>query len=188
MSTGNLSNFIFDKHILTEEELDSFKQILTEKTWRKGSNLTSPGDSSEHFYLIRKGVIRNFLIDSSGKEHTKKFQGPDGIIGPYVEFLTQKPAAYFIQAVTDCVVESFSIKDFFELSENSLNWTKVRALLAEASFVDKEKREIRMLSQSVLERYREFQKDYEPFMDQIPKYMIASYIGSTPEGLSRALK
>lgn len=188
MSTSSLSELIFNQEILTSSELDQFRQLLKESTIRKGTNLTTPGEEADRFYLIRKGVIRNFLIDTQGKEHTKKFQGADGIIGPYAEYLTNRKTLYYIQAVTDCVVESFSIKEFYKLAKDNTNWLKVRALLAEASFIDKEEREIMMLTMSVLERYEHFQKRYHPFMDQIPKFIIASYIGSTPEGLSRALK
>lgn len=188
MSTSSLSELIFNQEILSKEELDQFRQLLTESTIRKGTNLTIPSEDPDRFYLIRKGVIRNFLIDTQGKEHTKKFQGADGIIGPYAEYLTKRKTIYYIQAVTDCVVESFSIKAFYKLSKGNPNWIKVRALLAEASFIDKEEREIMMLTMSVLERFKQFQKRYQPFMDQIPQFMIASYIGSSPEGLSRALK
>lgn len=188
MSTSSLSKLIFNQEILSSEELEQFGQLLTESTIRKGTNLTIPGEDPDRFYLIRKGVIRNFLIDTQGKEHTKKFQGTDGIIGPYAEYLTNRKTIYYIQAVTDCVIESFSIKDFYKLSKENPNWIKVRALLAEASFVDKEEREIMMLTMSVSERFKQFQKRYKPFMDQIPQFMIASYIGASPEGLSRALK
>lgn len=188
MSTRSLSELIFNQDILTKEESESFCQLLTESTIRKGANLTIPGDDPDRFFLIKKGVIRNFYIDTQGKEHTKKFQGAGGIIGPYVEYLTKRRTIYYIQAVTHCVVESFSIKKFYKLTEGNPHWIKVRALLAEASFIDKEEREIMMLTMSVCERFEQFQKRYKPFMDQIPKFMIASYIGSTPEGLSRTLK
>jgi len=183
-----IRELIYQGGLFSTQELELFESLLSTKTFKKGDILTYPGDSSDTFFLINKGILRNFLIGVDGKYHTKIFHGDGGILGSYVEFISGEKAKYHIEAVTDCVVDNFSMKQFEDLMGETKSWLKLRLHLAEASFLDKEQREIMMLSGDVLHKYRYFQERFHPFSENIPKHMIASYIGSTPEGLSKALR
>ena len=188
VSILNIADFIFKGDLLTDNERNQFKSLLTRKYFKKGNLLTEPGEIAKKFYLVKDGVIRNFLICQDHKEHTKVFHGPGGLLGSYSEFLAGRETLYYIEAVTNTTVDVFSIVDFLKLVDQTPTWIKIQQALAEASFLDKEEREIMLLTMNVKQRYAAFQKRFSAFADKIPKYMIASYIGSTPEGLSKALK
>lgn len=183
-----ISDLVYNSGILTQSEIDQFESLLVPKSFKKGEYLTQPGDDSDTFYIVNKGILRNFLIGDDGKNHTKVFHGEGGILGSYSEFILQEPARYYIEAVTNCEVSALSMSKLEKLMGDTKSWLKIRLYIAEASFLDKEQREIIMLSKDVLQKYHYFNVRFQPFAEQIPKHMIASYIGSTPEGLSKALR
>lgn len=184
----NIPEFIHQSGILTAAQINQFLSLLSTKRVKKGTFLVAPGETPEHFFLVKEGILRNFLTDTAGKNHTKVFHGPGGLLGPYSEYLRGTPTTYYIEAITDCVLQHFSINDFLKLADSDPAWMEVQKLLAEASYADKEAREIMLLTMDVKSRYEAFKKRFNPFYDQIPKYMVASYLGATPEGLSRAMK
>lgn len=179
---------IYNHGILSPEEITQFESMLISKSFKKGEYLTRPGESSDKFYIIKNGILRNFLIGDDGKNHTKVFHGKGGILGSYVEFICNEKARYYIEAVTDCEVDVISMQEFEKLMGDTKSWFEIRLHMAQASFLDKEQREIILLTNNVAQKYLYFKERFHPFADQIPKHMIASYIGSTPEGLSKALR
>ena len=182
------TELIYKSGILSAEEISLFESMLIGKIFKKGEFLIQPGDSSDNFYIINHGVLRNYLIGEDSKNHTKVFHGPGGILGPYSEYICNDSAKYYIEAVTDCEVSVFSMSQFEKLMGETMSWYKIRLHMAEASFLDKEQREIILLTNNVAQKYIYFKERFHPFADLIPKHMIASYIGSTPEGLSKALR
>jgi len=184
----NIAGFIYQSGYLTPEQIAQFEKLLTTKRFKKGTYLVMPDEKPDQFYLVRSGILRNFLVGTDDKVHTKVFHGPNGLLGPYSEFLRKTPTVYYIEAVTECVVDAFSIYDFMDLAKDSMSWQFIQKLMAEASYADKEEREIMLLTMDVQARYERFQERFKPFAHLIPKYMVASYLGATPEGLSRAIK
>ncbi|MCT4641933.1 MAG: Crp/Fnr family transcriptional regulator [Bacteriovoracaceae bacterium] len=184
----NLSELIFSSDLISQQELEKFKSFLVRRVYKKGDYLVKPGQDEYKFFIVKEGVLRNFIIGKDGKEHTKNFHSNGGILGPYMEYLGKTKTIYYIEAVTNTTVDMFCMSDILQNIDDSPGWTKVLRKMAEISFLDKEHREVCLLTMDVKSRYEQFCKRFAPFYDQIPKYMIASYIGSTPEGLSRSLK
>jgi len=138
-----VADFIFEGNLLSADDLKSFRSILTRKFYKKGSYLISPGEKAEKFFIVKEGIIRNFLICKESKEHTKVFHGPGGLLGSYSEYLANRETLYYIEAVSNTTVDSFLMEDLVELIGESASWLKVQKILAEASFLDKEERKYR---------------------------------------------
>jgi CRP-like cAMP-binding protein len=150
--------------------------------------ILSPGQNSFNFHVVIKGILRNYDVDIDGKEFTKIFRGPGGLIGPYAEMISQTPVKYFIQAVTEAEVLIFSYKDFEKMMEKYKSWETLGRKFAERNYMEKEKKEYELMHFNSDERYDLFLKEYGPLADLIPQYQVASFLGISPEAMNRMIK
>jgi len=126
---------------VTHSQWEEFTNSFALKTFKKSEVMLKAGESSEEFFIILKGIARNYDLDDKGKEYTKVFRGPGEIIGPYAEILAQTKTRFFIQALTDCEVISFPYSEFSRLLEKYPQWQKLGRVMAEQNYLEKEKRE-----------------------------------------------
>jgi len=141
---------------------------------KKEEILQIKGDLSNKVYVVEKGLLRSYSIDEKGKEHIFMF-APKGWIVADASAINGK-TDLFIDALEDSEV---ILKKGFEWSEmkNSLLLMKRIAVL--------QKRIIMLMSKSALERYNDFVVTYPEIVQRVPQKMIASYLGITPEALSK---
>jgi len=180
----NVSRFIK----LTPEEARYFVSILKHKKIRKRQYLVQEGDIARFEYFVNEGCLRTFHTDDKGMEHNVQFSIEDWWTGDMYSFLTQTPGKYNIVAIED--------SDLFSIDSEALEllYTKVpkferffRHLLQNA-FVALQERILSGMSESAEERYLNFRKKYSEMDKRIPQNQIASFLGITPESLSRIRK
>lgn len=188
MKYYSIFEFARSKSSISEEEWLEFEPVLNFTTWKKSSILKSPGEKADSVYIVLKGILRNYFVAPSGREITKIIRGAGGIIAPYQELLAKTDIKYFIQAITDAEVIEFGYQHFTEMMDRYHSWERLGRILAEESFLEKEKREFMLLHMSAEERYQEFLKDFSQVKDEIPQYQIANYLGISPEALNRQIK
>ncbi len=173
---------------ITTSQWEEFTQSFNPKSFKKSELMLKAGDQSDVFFIIIKGIARNYDLDDKGKEYTKVFRGPGELIGPYAETLAKKPARFFIQALSDCEVISFSYAHFSFMMEQYPQWQKLGRMMAEENYLEKEKREYELLHFSAERRYLEFLTQYGELAQDIPQYHVASLLGISPEALNRIIK
>ncbi len=175
---------------LPPEEWQGFTAKLKCRDCVKGEELLAPGESAQSMFLVESGVLRSYFTDEKGKEFTKIFRGPGGILGPYAEILAgEATSRFYIQAVTPSRVWVMSFADFSKLRETGAPaWEKLSRRLAEMSYLEKERREWELMSLSAQESYEIFLKRFGHMSEHIPQYQVASYLGISPEALNRILK
>ena len=166
------------------KSLDSSKII----TVKKGEILVRNGDPSDNLFYVIKGCLRSYIISSKGKEHVFQFAPEDWIISARESQLNNGIAILNIDAIEDSEVKIIQIN-----SKDKINDLDKESLLDMNNKLLKrnyahQKRIIQLLSSSAQERYTEFIKIYPNLVQRVPQYMIASYLGITPEGLSRVRK
>lgn len=173
---------------LSRESWDEFASKLDFHDFKKGDFLVKPGSMERKIYIVMEGVVRNYCLDEKGREYTKTFRGPNGLIGPYAEILQGIPSLYFIQAVTQLKALSFNYQFYEKMMENHPEWQIFGRKIAEENFMEKEQREYMLLQLPARERLEHFYKKFGDFAGLIPQYQIASYLGITPESFNRLLK
>lgn len=141
---------------------------------KRGEIIQRQGDLNSKIYHVEKGLLRSYIIDQKGKEHIFMF-GPEGWVvadnNP-----SEIPTDLFIDAIEDSIVHVFEkIPD--KESQN------IRPLLKRLSVL--QKRVLLLMSASAIERYEHFIKTYPNILLRVPQKMIASYLGITPEALSK---
>lgn len=174
--------------LISEDEWNEFSSGFSVVEAEKGKILCSPDEQTDKFSVVLKGIIRNYDFDSDGKEYTKVFRGPGGLIGPYAEILSHSPVKYVIQAVTDVQFIVFSYRDFSGMMDKYKSWETLGRKFAEINYLEKEKKEYELMHFNAEERYELFLKEHGPLVDQIPQYQVASFLGISPEALNRLLK
>lgn len=98
------------------------------------------------------------------------------------------PSRTYIQALTESEVAVVNAKEFLEQTEGKIEWQVLQKRIAEWHFIKKENREYEFLKLSATERFENFKSDHHDVYQMIPDYHIASYLGITPQALSRLQK
>jgi len=173
---------------LTEAEWDMAVPMLSTRTLNKNDFLVRSGETCNDIGFVVKGLMRKFYVNSEGDEFINTFMCENQFTAPYESMLQGRVADANLQAVekTDLIV--FNFQGFQNLSKTNLNWKEMRLRMTEMILIQKEKRQVRLVMNSATERYEDFLRDHANLVDRVPNYQIASYIGITPEALSRILR
>ena len=142
---------------------------------KKGTLLQSVGDTKSFVYEVQSGLLRSYTIDEKGKEHIFMFAPEGWIIADAV--LDNAPCEFFIDALEDSTI-LIREKDLSKISSNAGALAKRMLVL--------QRRVIMLMSFSGLERYEHFITTYPDLTQRVTQKMIASYLGITPEALSKA--
>ena len=171
---------------INDEDWHLFSSKLVQRVFTKKKLLLEIGNTENHISFIEKGIVR-FLIpkEEKEKEITFGFCFINEFVSAYDSFLTQLPSAYQIEALTDTTIWSISYLDLQEVYTKTLIGNLIGRLSSERLFLIKSKREQSLLNESAEQRYLNLFTERPNLIQQIPLKYIASYIGVTPQALSR---
>ncbi|MGB2128235.1 MAG: Crp/Fnr family transcriptional regulator [Flavicella sp.] len=144
---------------------------------KKGQILQRAGELKTKVYKVESGLLRSYTIDAKGKEHVYQFAPENWIIADAVPATSL--GDLFIDCLEDAVVTELP-KNFEALFQDPLKVAR--------RFEVFQKRIIMLMSASASERYASFLETYPGIVQRVPQKMIASYLGITPEALSRIRK
>ena len=184
----NYINHLTNQINLTEDQIEIIKNNVTVKEYHKGEVILEAGDLSSDVYFVEKGVIRSYTIDENGKEHVIQFGTEKWLVSDRNSNLCKKEAKFYIQAIEDSTIILIN-EDLVNLIQ-SLN---PAYLASQVSLLQNHVRHLQdritsLLSSSAKTRYLDFIKLYPTITARVPQWMIASYLGITPESLSRVRK
>jgi CRP/FNR family transcriptional regulator, anaerobic regulatory protein len=172
---------------MREEDWIALESKLSIQHLKKGQFLTRQGEISRTVSFINKGLVRLYYI-SDGREICTGFIAENEYISAYASFLTQSPSAENIEALEETEMINLSYDDMQALYKSNPVFETFGRKIAEMLFIFISTQTANLLVLSPEERYQ-FLVDYQPFIIQrVPQYMIASFIGITPEHLSRLRK
>ncbi|MBD1210755.1 MAG: Crp/Fnr family transcriptional regulator [Ignavibacteria bacterium] len=172
---------------VSKEALDLFCSKLTERNLAKKDYFVRQGETCRHITFIHKGLMRLFY-DVEGEEHVRQFHFENSFCSEYQSFLTQKPAQMSLQALEDTTLLIMSHRDMHDLFAQSKEIEQLGRILAEQAFIFVSQRFASMLLESPETRYQRLVQERPKVMQRVPQYMIASYLGITPQALSRIRK
>lgn len=173
---------------ITTEEQELIKPYLKFKKLRKKQYLLQEGEVCKAFAFVTKGALRQYYIDESGNENIIQFALEGWSIADMNSFLTGEPSVYNIDALEDCELILIDKAANDELTEKLRKYETYGRIQITRAYVALQRRLTSMITLTVEERYNEFLKQYPNIVQRVPQHMIASYMGLTPETLSRARK
>jgi CRP-like cAMP-binding protein len=173
---------------LTQEEFDVCSQFFSERRVTKRQFLLQEGDVCRHLVFVNDGCLRDYTVDPKGEEHIIQFAIKDWWISDLNSFLAGSTSTHNIDAVQDSAVLILERGARDHLLEAVPKMERFFRLLLEANYVATHKRINDSLSASAEERYLAFIQTYPALVEQVPQSQIASYLGITPQSLSRIRK
>jgi len=177
------------RHIeLTQEESDFFTGILHLKKLRRRQYFIQEGNISRNECFINKGCLRAYHVDEKGVEHVIQFGIEGWWIGDMYSFVTGKPAKFNIDALEDSELLCIDKNDLEVLYEKVPKFERFFRIIIQNAFVVQQERILSNMYQSAEKRYTDFIERYPQFEQRLPQHQVASYLGISPETLSRIRK
>jgi CRP-like cAMP-binding protein len=174
------------RHIqLTPEEVNYFTSIIKSRTVRKRQYLLQAGDVNRFEIFVNAGCLRSYEVDDKGQEHIVQFAPEDWWTGDMYSFLTGEPATKNIDALEDTEVLLIEKSHLEELYVQVPKFDRFYRLLLQRAYTTLERRISENLTLSAEERYNRFIERYPNLEQRLTQRQIASYLGITPESLSR---
>lgn len=154
----------------------------------KNQFLLQAGEVCNGTYFVEKGLLRMYSIDKNGKEHIIQFAPEKWLISDRSSLYFNEKSNYYIEAVEESEILVLK-KDFFaNINLEFPNTVENNDLLLQKHIRNLQNRVNSLLSDTAEERYMSFIKMYPDILLRVPQWMVASYLGITPESLSRVRK
>jgi len=188
MTSTNLKTFLTSNLDIDENDISEIVKNCTVKTIKKETFLLRHGEYCKHTFFVEKGLLRQFSIDEKGKEHILSFAPENWLVTDRESTYFNQPSAYFIQALEASQVVLIDEAFIERLSKMIPNFTLFNNKLLHNHIRHLQNRINLLLSADAEHRYLEFIKMYPNILSRVPQTMVASYLGITPESLSRVRK
>ena len=173
---------------LTGEEREVIQEYLTVKKIRKRQYLLQEGDICKYVAFVEKGALRLYKFNEDGTEHIVRFALEGQFMTDLYSFLTNEPSIYDIDAIEDSELVLISKSASDELRKRSAKYQEYIFLTTSEAYIDLERRLTYSISLTLEERYKDLTTHYPDIIQRLPQHMVASYMGLTPETLSRVRK
>ena len=178
------------KSLLPELSADAWAYCASKFTVRqikKGNWLVREGEICRNVSFINKGILCVYRV-ADGNKMVGGFFAENTYISEYTSFLTQSPATMFIEALEDTEVVDFRYEDMQEAYRQYKVLERFGRLIAEYLFTQLDARVYSLHALSAEERYLQLLRKTPSVFQRVPQYLIASYLGVTPEAISRIRK
>jgi CRP-like cAMP-binding protein len=161
---------------------------LVERSIKRRQFILQEGDVCKHFTFVAAGCFRKFHIDSKGSEHNLQFAAENDWIMDIASFYSEKPSIVYIEAIEPSVVLQISRPDLIDLFRHNPKFDRNFRVVMENKYVELENRMLEAISSTAEQRYRSFLNQHPKLSLRLPNTQIASYLGITPEFLSKIRK
>ena len=185
---AQFKKYIQDKIKITDEQFDLISVELVSKKIKKDTLLLRQGDVCSQVFFVSKGLLRAYTIDSFDKEHIIQFGPEDSWVSDRNSFYFNLPAMFYVDAIEDCEVVYIN-KEFYEKAEKIIpGFNSFTVMILHNSIRFMQRRISLLFGATAEQRYLDFIELYPNLTLRVPQWMIASYLGITPESLSRVRK
>jgi len=181
----NINDYAARSVSLTAEETALFNEILEYRKIPKKTRLLTAGDICNFEAYINKGCIREYIIDENGAEVTLQFAVEDWWVSDLASFQDQSPAHMNIETLEDCELLILTRDSKEKLLNEVPKLERMFRLMLQRHLTVVQKRLFKTISTTAMEKYLEFINRYPGIPQRVPQHYIASYLGISPEFLSK---
>ncbi len=179
----------FNRYLpLNEKETALILDRVSHRNIKRRQMILQEGFVCKHYFFVIKGCFKMYGVDSKGNEHNIQFAAEGDWIMDIGSFHTQKPSQLFIEAVEPAEIIQIEQQDLYFLYINIPKLDRIFKVIVENKFVELQKRVLQNFSSTAEERYLDFIERYSDLAARLPNTQIASYLGITPEFLSKIRK
>jgi len=176
----------FDDYVaLDGKEKNELSQRVKERKIKRKQFILQENDICRHYSFIAEGCFKMYGIDKSGKEHNLQFAAENDWIADLGSFYSEKPSKLYIEALEPAVIIQLEKKDLIFFYVNYPKFDRNFRVMIENKFIELQNRVLQNISSTAEERYLAFLEQYPSLSNRLPGTQIASYLGVTPEFLSK---
>jgi CRP-like cAMP-binding protein len=170
---------------LTDAEFEGFAQLLFERSYDKKSTLVEEGQVCNHIYFVQQGSCYSYITDDHGEKHAIQFALEGYWISDLYSFFSHRTAIYSVETLETSNMLVLNKKNFQFACEKLPVFDRYFRILIQNAYVSLQYRLAKTNSEDAEKRYLDFTKKHPDFLQRIPQYLIASYLGIKPQSLSR---
>lgn len=170
---------------LSKNEEQALCSIIKTSRVKKRQFIIQPGFVCQYRTYIVEGAFRVYYLDNDGKEHTVSIGIEDWFVTDFYSYINQIPATNYAEAIEDSIIFQMKYEEIEELCKKSHALSEYFRLTTEKAFAYSRRRVISSISKTAKERYDEYNEKYPNIVNRVPQYVLASYLGISPEFLSK---
>jgi CRP-like cAMP-binding protein len=185
MQTAQLLDSVKRHITLSKEEEDFFVGCFIPKSVKQNEFLEEPREPTRFFMFVNSGCLMTYYTDGNGHDHVMQFAMPGWWTGDLGSIMKGTPSLFSTRALAESEVMLITRNSLDQLLEKYPRFEKFYRILFQNSLITQQGRILQNLSAPAEERYLNFTKKYPTLEQFVPQKFIASYLGITPEFLSK---
>jgi CRP-like cAMP-binding protein len=176
----------FDNYLpLNEKEKEELSNRVIEKNIKRKQFILQAHDVCRHYTFVISGLFKMYGVDKNGTDHNIQFASENEWIVDIGSFHSDKESRLYIEAIEPAVILQIEKSNLLYLYTNYPKFDRNFRVIIENKFIELENRVLQNISSTAEERYETFLEQYPILSNRIPNTQIASYLGITPEFLSK---
>lgn len=188
MSIELLIKHLNDYLPLDSQEIEELKARAKTRSIKRRQFILQDGDVCRHYNFVAQGCFKMYYVDTKGNEHNIQFAAENDWITDIGSFHSEKPSKLYIEAIEPSQVIQIEKPDLLFFYTNHPKFNRTFRVIMEDKFVELQNRLLQNISFTAQEKYLNFLQYYSNLSNRLPNTQIASYLGITPEFLSKIRK
>lgn len=173
---------------LSSDEAAIIESKITKSIIKRKGLILKDGQVCKHYTFVIKGCFKMYGVDDKGFSHNIQFAAEDNWIADIGSFYTQTASKLNIEALEDSEIYQINQPDLYWLFVEINKVNRMFKVISENNFVEIQNRVLQNFSSTAEQRYLSFLEQYPQLSNRLPNTQIASYLGITPEFLSKIRK
>jgi CRP-like cAMP-binding protein len=183
-----LQGYLTARATFSAEDLAFMQTVFIPRRLAAGDFLQRAGDVAHYAAFVARGCLRSFVIDAKGKEHIVQFAAEDWWLADAISLNTGTPSQYFFAAIEDSDLLLVDAEGQQQIVDRIPGYSAAMRAGLQKHAASKDLRIVKALSASAEERYLDFMRTFPTIAQRVPQWMVASYLGVSPETVSRIRK
>ena len=180
-----LQAYLVARATFSAEDLAFVKTVFVPRRLAEGEFLQRGGDVARHAAFVAHGCLRSFVIDAKGKEHVVQFAPEEWWLADAISLNSGTPSQYFFAAIEDSDLLLIDASGQQQIVDRVPGYSTAMRAGLQKHAAAKDLRIVKVLSTSAEERYLDFMRTFPTIAQRVPQWMVASYLGVSPETVSR---
>jgi CRP-like cAMP-binding protein len=179
----------FQKYLpFSIEEKELIASKVTLRNIKRKQMILQEGLVCKHYFFVVEGCFKMYAVDEKGNQHNLQFAAENDWIADIGSFHSEKPSKLFIEAIEPSFILQVEQQDLYFLYLNIPKLNIIFKVITEHKFIELQNRVLQNISSTAQQRYLNFLEQYPNLSSRLPNTQIASYLGITPEFLSKIRK
>jgi CRP-like cAMP-binding protein len=173
---------------LNEEEQQAIVDEIVMEEFAKGTVLLRQGEVPTKCYFVLKGCVRQYFVNEMGKEVTSNFYTEEQAISNFNRHKLDQSSDYSLMCLEDSVLVVGDLDTEQDMYKKHTQLESMTRKMIEANFGEVQDEFATFIASTPEERYNQLLLKRPHLVNRVPQHQLASYLGITPESLSRIKK